>query len=221
MANLKQYAYFLKGNKLAIVENDITPENDPTSRDYGPGARAIRYKSPTENVTNGIEIEYAYSPKYQVPNPITINTNKFMLNAWTVVDGYLTFLRGTRTGWDDGWATHAKVAANEHILIRGSERWNGLHKVQEVQDDSGTHGGVKTYTKVSGITVKYATDSSVTWNVKSGDDMVIDSISSSNNFPGILINEETSGTSPSGEYFWISGSDASDHNNGLFSNIFF
>ena len=48
MANLKQYAYFLKGNKVAIVENDITPENDPTSRDYGPDARVIRYKSPTE-----------------------------------------------------------------------------------------------------------------------------------------------------------------------------
>ena len=52
MANLKQYAYFLKGNKLAIVENDITPENDPTSRDYGPDSRSIRYKSPTEDVTN-------------------------------------------------------------------------------------------------------------------------------------------------------------------------
>ena len=41
MANLKQYAYFLKGNKIAIVENDITPENDPTSRDYGQGTRLI------------------------------------------------------------------------------------------------------------------------------------------------------------------------------------
>ena len=45
---VKQYGYYIKGNKVAIVENDITPENDPTSRDYGPDARVIRYKSPTE-----------------------------------------------------------------------------------------------------------------------------------------------------------------------------
>tara|TARA_R100001530_G_C4288411_1_gene147368 strand:+ start:94 stop:744 length:651 start_codon:yes stop_codon:yes gene_type:complete len=114
MANLKQYAYFLKGNKLAIVENDITPENDPTSRDYGPDARAIRYKSPTETVTNGLEIEYAYSPKYIIND---LDDTK-AITAYAESGGLL-------------WFTVASMSATagDWILIRGSDRWNGLHQV--------------------------------------------------------------------------------------------
>ena len=115
MANLKQYAYFLKGNKLAIVENDITPENDPTSRDYGPDARSIRYKSPTEDVSSGLEIEYAYSPKYRLSDDyaggmLETSTwyNKFIVQGWINKSGYLAFVRtdsdntgGDASGGDD------------------------------------------------------------------------------------------------------------------------
>ena len=66
MANLKQYAYFLKGNKIAIVENDITPENDPTSRDYGPDINKSQWKSPRATISNGLELEYAYSPEDEI-----------------------------------------------------------------------------------------------------------------------------------------------------------
>ena len=114
MANLKQYAYFLKGNKLAIVENDITPENDPTSRDYGPDARSIRYKSPTETVTNGLEIEYAYSPKYIIND---LDDTK-AITAYTESSGLLSMTVASMSATADDW-----------LLIRGSDRWSGLHQV--------------------------------------------------------------------------------------------
>ena len=72
------------------------------------------------------------------------------------MDGYLTFI-GYNTNW-----TGTTIAANEYIYIGDSARWTGLHKVQEVQAVTGTHGGIKTYTKVSQPVI-YATDASVTW----------------------------------------------------------
>ena len=54
---LKKYAYYTKGNKLAIVQMDTT---DISAEDYG------SYKSPTEAVENGIEVEYSYSPFYRI-----------------------------------------------------------------------------------------------------------------------------------------------------------
>ena len=114
MANLKQYAYFLNGNKLAIVENDITPENDPTSRDYGPDARVIRYKSPTESITDGLEIEYAYSPKYHINNLVDTKP----ITAYTGASGLLSMTVASMSATEGDW-----------MLIRGSERWNGLHQV--------------------------------------------------------------------------------------------
>lgn len=117
MANLRQYAYFLKGNKIAIVENDSTPENDPTSRDYGPGARAIRYKSPLANVTDGLEIEYAYSPKYRINDlDDTITATAY---DETTNNGTLEITIPTSTINADVW-----------IVIRGSEKFNGLHQVK-------------------------------------------------------------------------------------------
>ena len=37
MATSKQYAYYLEGNKLAIVEKDVSFDNNLSSKDYGPG----------------------------------------------------------------------------------------------------------------------------------------------------------------------------------------
>ena len=204
MANLKQYAYFLKGNKIAIVENDITPENDPTSRDYGPGARSIRYKSPTEDVTSGLEIEYAYSPKYTLgESELTPQVNQFYINGWTVKDGYLTFLRSSGRSvpsWDA--SPYSAVADDEYIVVRGSSRWNGLHKIK----DGATDGTLQTYTRVNKSVPRAVGSSSIDIAAEADEKSLI----SANNGSGIWLNAIFS----SGDYIFVSGS-AEPVNNGF------
>ena len=145
MANLKQYAYFLKGRKIAIVENDITPENDPTSRDYGPDARVRRYKSPVETVTDGLEIEYTYSPHYWISNELSTNSNRFYVDGWTVIDGYLAFSKSALTSGINWTASPFNaVGSEEYIFVRNSDRWSGFHKIKS----TGTTGVLQTYTRV-------------------------------------------------------------------------
>tara|TARA_Y100000310_G_scaffold278047_1_gene296258 strand:- start:32 stop:931 length:900 start_codon:yes stop_codon:yes gene_type:complete len=101
--------------------------------------------SPTESIADGLEIQYAYSPTYSVATNATNQINKFYLNGWTVKGGYLTFLRGHDSGipsWDS--SPYSAVGDDEYIVIRGSERWNGVHKVKDAAAD----GTLQTYTVV-------------------------------------------------------------------------
>ena len=50
MAELKQYGYYLKGNKVAIVERDTTFDNDLNSKDFGPGSDRAQWKSPLSSI---------------------------------------------------------------------------------------------------------------------------------------------------------------------------
>ena len=61
MATSKHYAYYLEGNKVAIVEKDVSFDNDVDSKEYGPGASQQRWESPQSSITNGLEIVYTYS----------------------------------------------------------------------------------------------------------------------------------------------------------------
>tara|TARA_R100000458_G_scaffold59704_1_gene71254 strand:+ start:274 stop:1323 length:1050 start_codon:yes stop_codon:yes gene_type:complete len=219
MATNKEYSYFIKGDKIAIVQKDYMLD-DGLNYVYSDGAGLgidtgnSLWKSPTESITGGIEIEYTYKPDYRVPNPITWDTNKFQLDGWTIVDGYLTLLKSPITGWNDGFATDGKVSANEYILIRNSSKWNGIHKVKEVQDPNtttSTHGGIQTYTMPSGDHPKYdlayETDSSVTW-AATGDQIT-----------GVHTSDSQAFIDSS--YVWISGGNDADpiDNVGLFSGI--
>tara|TARA_R100000988_G_C4007438_1_gene173874 strand:- start:54 stop:458 length:405 start_codon:yes stop_codon:yes gene_type:complete len=61
MATTKQYAYYLEGSRLAIVEKDTTFDNNVDSRDFSPGIARQEWKSPTSSVANGLEIKYVLS----------------------------------------------------------------------------------------------------------------------------------------------------------------
>ena len=120
MASVKQYAYYLKGNKIAITEKDFTAiQNGQTltapSIDLPQGGG--RWKSPLSTVTDGLEIEYAYSPIYRIES-IAV-ADKETASSYETADGFLRF-NGT------GFSTESNV---DYIVISGSERWNGLHKV--------------------------------------------------------------------------------------------
>ena len=153
MATPKEYAYYLKGNKLAIVEKDTAFDNDPNSRDYSPGIESRQWKSPITSIEEALEIEYTYSPTYNNFARPTTNVNKFHMVGWTVRDGYLTLLRsevhnGTTSFQVSPYSAVTTGTAggdNDYILVKNSGRWNGIHKVQA----AGTEGDLKTYTRVN------------------------------------------------------------------------
>tara|TARA_B100001123_G_scaffold412458_1_gene509754 strand:- start:3222 stop:4235 length:1014 start_codon:yes stop_codon:yes gene_type:complete len=132
----KQYAYYMRGNKLALVQVD---DIDNTSDDYG------KFKSPTVSATEGLELQYTYAPTYELGAPEQLQDTSFYINGWTVVDGYLTFCRGHIDGATD-WTSspYSNVANDEYVHISGSNRWNGIHQIQTRYNN----GLLKTYTKV-------------------------------------------------------------------------
>jgi len=164
MASSKEYGYQIKGSKLSLVEKDSTT-SDGLNYSYvqgaglNPSSRATVYKSPITSVTDGIEIEYAYSPEYYYNTNSMAGTDKYSVDAWIIVDGYLAFVQGFPTG---GINWTLELAANDYILVKNSSRWNGVHKIQEIQNlvvDSAnsSHCAIKTYTKASATNYKYFT----------------------------------------------------------------
>ena len=63
MANTeKQYAYYIEGNRIAIVEKDTNFSNNVDSKEFGPGAARQEWKSPQSNVSSGLELKYTNAP---------------------------------------------------------------------------------------------------------------------------------------------------------------
>ena len=174
MASSKYYAYYIRGRQLAVVQHDYTLGSGQTLSQPGlnsVGARGdVSWKSPTEAVASGLEIEYAYSPRYRVSSNAAVDVNKFYVNGWTVIGGYLAFLRARRStivNWSSapestvtsGTAGDTGGKTLDYIVVGGSSRWNGLHKVQT----AGTEGQLVTYTKVA-KTLPYWEDQNVDFN---------------------------------------------------------
>ena len=99
----KNYAYYIRGNQIALVQEDFGIDSN--------------WKSPVEAITDGLEIEYAYSPRYRIES--IASADKETASSYETASGYLRF-NGT------GFSTESTV---DYIVISGSERWNGLHKV--------------------------------------------------------------------------------------------
>ena len=203
MASAKEYGYFIKGNKLALIEKDTALDNDVNSRDYGPDVTNVRFKSPQSSVTDGIELEYIYSPKYRVANYSTPQINKFFINGWTSKGGYLTFLRShsaTVPSWDS--SPYDAVGDDEFIVVRGSSKWNGLHKIQA----TGADGTLQTYTRINESLPVVIGSSNVDIAAESSDKALISTNDSSNLWLNAIFS--------AGDYIFISGS-AEAKNNGF------
>ena len=216
MASSKYYAYYVRGRKIALIQHDYTLGSGQTLSQPGlnaVGARGdVLWKSPTEAITDGLEIEYAYSPRYQVTSNTTIDVNKFYVNGWTIIGGYLAFLRHRYNATEVDWTSTPESAVTsgsagdtggqslDYIVVKGNSRWNGLHKVQT----AGTEGQLITYTKVP-ETIAYFEDQDIDFNTS---EELFDGGGSSN----IYLADHFSAT----DYVWISGN-AQATNNGLFS----
>ena len=130
---IKYYGYYLKGNKLAVAQRDT---DDTSSNEYG------RYKSPTESVVNGLEIEYTYSPLYSlIPGTCDLFAGDWGTDStvgpmfgYFSHSGKLAFFHpkgaGARTDMT------ARFTAGDRVVIANSNRWNGVHTV----DSSDIHG---------------------------------------------------------------------------------
>ena len=79
-------------------------------------------KSPISAVVDGLEIEYAYSPKYRIND---IEDKSTAITGYDESSGLLKF-----TG--SGLSTDAAI---KHIVISGSAKWNGLHKINTLNSN--------------------------------------------------------------------------------------
>ena len=157
MATSKEYAYYMKGNKVAIVQKDYTLEGglnytyDPDVGGLGLGTGNRLWKSPKETIADGLEIQYVYSPTYFIKETDDTNT---ALDTYKSTGGYLIL---EDTGSDNFSASPESLADGSYIVLRNAGRWNGLHKVS-----AAGAGYINTYTKYSGTGAAIAFEETVT-----------------------------------------------------------
>ena len=164
MASAKEYGYFIKGNKLALIEKDTALDNDVNSRDYGPDTTNVRFKSPQSSVTNGIELEYVRTPNYTLTTTGTEGTDFHRFIGWGS-DGtnLLLFTYGVAAVAD----LSSLFAADDYIVISGSSRWNGLHQVKSTGGATGILT-LKTKCNLKPSTISVAVDFTAKTSTASG-----------------------------------------------------
>ena len=121
----KFYGYYLKGNKVAIIQKDTT---DTSTNDYG------RYKSPSESVSGGLEIEYSYAPTYNLQSAGFEGTDFHRFLGWGSDGTNLLLFTYAAAAQAD---LSGLFAADKWIYISGSGRWSGLHQVKSVGTSTG------------------------------------------------------------------------------------
>ena len=151
MAARRFYAYYIRGRQLALVEHDNVSGSgqtlgQPSLDDIGPSG-AMSWKSPVASITDGLELEYTYSPRYRIND---IEDKSTAITGYDESSGLLKF-----TG--SGLSTDAAIT---YIVISGSEKWNGLHKINTLNANywivetkyNGavvTESGITAYTDIS------------------------------------------------------------------------
>jgi hypothetical protein len=142
MATSKEYAYYIKGNKLAIVQKDWTFSggqtiSQPGLNDVGQTG-ALLWKSPKDSVADGLEIQYAYSPSYFINETDKVDNQ---IDTYVSTGGLLKLID---QGDNDYTASPESLGDGSYIVLRKAGKWNGLHEVKA----AGT-GYITLYTKCS------------------------------------------------------------------------
>ena len=147
---VKEYAFYIEGTKLGIVERDTQFDNDVNSRDYGPGVHRTQWKSPKSAVDIGIELQYTHSPDYFLKSTtmnIDKNLTQFRSNA-----GFLEVADNTSSYTNYAIVDDEIFIVGSYIVLTNADRWNGLHKVKNFLSQTGTNNVIKLHTKYSGAT---------------------------------------------------------------------
>ena len=151
MATSKQYAYYLEVNQVAIVEKDVSFDNNELNKDYGPGASRQRWESPQSTVADALKVKYVYAPTYRIDETDDTNT---ALDTYKSTGGYLIL---EDTGSDNFSASPESLTDGSYIILKNAGRWNGLHKVS-----AAGAGYINTYTRYSGTGAAIAFEETVT-----------------------------------------------------------
>ena len=152
MANVKEYAYYIEGNKVAIVERDTAFDNNVDSKEYGPGVSRAMWKSPQSSVADGLEIKYAYAPNYFIETTNDVDEN---ITQYQSTDGYLSIADNSSAYIN--YATTYALAADSYIVLRNAGRFNVLHKIKALSNNTGTNNKITLYTKYSGSEAAWST----------------------------------------------------------------
>ena len=140
---VKQYAYYIKGNQIGIVEKDTQFDNDTSSRDFGPGSERAQWKSPKSTVSQGLELEYAYAPDYFLHG----EGQSSNLTHWGAASGFLVLYDYAASYTN--YVSDLGLAAGDYLVITNADQWNGLHKISGFNSASGTNNGIRTETLCS------------------------------------------------------------------------
>ena len=120
MAAKRKYAYYIKGNKIAIIqrEDTVATAAGNFNNEYG------IYKSPIETIADGLEIQYAYSPEYFIDETDKVDAQ---IDTYVSLDGLLKIID---QGDNDYSASPESLSDGSYIVLKKAGKWNGLHKVK-------------------------------------------------------------------------------------------
>ena len=155
MASRRYYAYYIRGKQLALIEYDSVSGDgqtlgQPSLDDIGPSG-GLQWKSPVATVADGLEVEYAYSPRYFIESTDVSTTT---VSGWDQDnDGNFRL----RASGSTNWTSSPNLSSVTHIVLRNAGRWNGLHKVSSV-----TNNRIVTTTKASASTSETLFEETVT-----------------------------------------------------------
>ena len=152
MATKRKYGYYIKGNKVAIIEEGLgsglcslsgyntqsaCEDAGGTWTENASGVNDGEYRSPIQTITGGLEIQYAYSPTFNLQSTGTEGTDFHRFLGWGSDGTNLLLFTFAAADYYD---ISSKFAADDWIYISGSGRWSGLHQVKS----TGTATGILT-----------------------------------------------------------------------------
>ena len=140
MATKRKFGYYIKGNKIALIQREDTV-SDPNNSEYG------MYKSPTESIADGLEIQYTHVPDYLITDTAKVDTN---ITAYRSNGGYLEIGDATSSYTNYGNLSGYNITDGSYIVFRNACRFNGLHKTITKTNLNGTNDTIKLETKYSG-----------------------------------------------------------------------
>ena len=136
----KEYAYYIEGNRIGIVEKDTAFDNNVDSKEYGPGVGRAMWKSPQSSVTDGLEIKYSYAPYYNINHGTAVTlsaatatptgSDKYLKTFYSTAyeplgENYLSII------YENADATSVYIAG-KYLLIKDNPFFNGIHKILNV-----------------------------------------------------------------------------------------
>ena len=140
----KEYAWYIEGNEIAIIEKDVNFDNNVDNKEFGPGTSRQLWKSPQSDVADGLEIKYVYSPNHWINTP----TYDATINGYA--GGANNKLRvGDYTSSYTNFVTAYSLAVGDYFVIKKAGQFNGLHKITAFESLTGTNNLIVTDTDYS------------------------------------------------------------------------